>query len=104
MSLLASVPELLQVMSLEFEPENSENPPAIACPDISLNESTVEDTVSTSVQELSYAIGHGLQMVPGEPTAERESFGDVVLLGPLRDAIALLNPSLPEAAREEALR
>ncbi len=41
---------------------------------------------------------------PGEPAAERDSFGDVVLVGRLRAAIARLNPDIPEEAREEALR
>ncbi len=41
---------------------------------------------------------------PGEPAAERESFCEVVLVGRLREALRQLNPTLPEEAREEALR
>jgi type I restriction enzyme R subunit len=33
-------------------------------------------------------------MAPGEPAAERDSFGDVVVVGHLRDAIWRLNPSI----------
>jgi type I restriction enzyme R subunit len=69
-----------------------------------LNESIVEDATLTWFEELDYAIGHGLNMAPGEPAAERDSFGDVVLVGRLRDAIWRLNPSIPEEAREDALR
>ena len=69
-----------------------------------LTESTVEDAALTWFQELGYASEHGPLMAPGEPAAERESYSDVMLVGRLRDAIARLNPSIPEAAREEALR
>ncbi len=41
---------------------------------------------------------------PGEPAAERESFGNVVLVQRLRDAIQRLNPAIPGEAKEEALR
>ena len=54
--------------------------------------------------ELGYAVGHGPHLAPGEPAAERDSFGDVVLVGRLREAIRRLNPAIPEEAREEALR
>jgi type I restriction enzyme R subunit len=71
---------------------------------MSLNESTVEDATLAWFKELGYAIGHGPHLAPGEPKAERDSFGDVVLVGRLRDAIRRLNPAIPDEAREEALR
>jgi type I restriction enzyme R subunit len=71
---------------------------------MTLNESIVEDAVLTWFGELGYALGHGPQIAPGEPEAERESFGDVVLVGRLREAIYRLNPTIPEDAQEEALR
>lgn len=71
---------------------------------MSLNESTVEDAALTWFGELGYAIGHGPQLAPGEPAAERASFGDVLLVGRLREAIRRLNPAIPEDAREEAVR
>ena len=46
-----------------------------------LNESIVEDAALAWFAELGYAIGHGPHLAPGEPAAERNSFGDVVLLG-----------------------
>ncbi len=49
-------------------------------------------------------IGRGPHLAPGEPAAERDSFGEVVLVGRLREAIRRLNPAIPEEAREEALR
>ena len=69
-----------------------------------LNESTIEDAALTWFGELGYAVGHGPQIAPGEPEAERDSFGDVVLVGRLREAIYRLNPAIPEDAQEEALR
>ena len=71
---------------------------------MSLNESIVEDAALEWFGELDYAVGHGPHIAPGEPAAERESFGEVVLVGRLRAAIRLLNPSIPEEARDEALR
>ena len=60
---------------------------------MSLNESIVEDAALTWFGELAYAVGHGPQLAPGEPTAERNSFGEVVLVGRLREAIRWLNPA-----------
>jgi type I restriction enzyme R subunit len=71
---------------------------------MNLTESIVEDAALTWFGELGYAVGHGPQMAPGEPAAERDSFSEVVLVGRLREALRQLNPTLPEEAREEALR
>ncbi|WP_395743441.1 type I restriction endonuclease subunit R [Prosthecobacter sp.] len=71
---------------------------------MSLTESIVEDAALTWFGELGYAVGHGPQMAPGEPAAERDSFGEVVLVRRLREALRQLNPAIPEEAREEALR
>ena len=71
---------------------------------MSLNESIVEDAALEWFGELGYAVGHGPHLAPGEPAAERDSFSEVVLVGRLREAIRQLNFSIPEEAREEALR
>jgi len=71
---------------------------------MSLNESTVEAAALEWFEQLGYAVGHGPHLAPGEPAAERDSFGDVVLVGRLRAAIDRLNPTIPPEAREEALR
>ncbi len=65
---------------------------------MSLNESIVEDALEW-FGELGYAVGHGPHLAPGEPAAERDSFGEVVLVGRLREAIRRLNPAIPEEAR-----
>ncbi|MHB1307526.1 MAG: type I restriction endonuclease subunit R, partial [Limisphaerales bacterium] len=71
---------------------------------MSLNESIVEVAALEWFGELGYAVGHGPQLAPGEPASERDSFGDLVLVGRLTEAIRRLNPAIPEEAREEALR
>ena len=71
---------------------------------MSLNESIVEDAALEWFGELGYAVGHGPHLAPGEPAAERDSFGEVVLVGRLRESIRRLNFSIPEEARKEALR
>ena len=70
---------------------------------MSLNESTVENAALEWFGELGYAVGHGPLLAPGEPAAERVSFGDVVLVGRLRKAIRRLNPAIPEEASACAL-
>ena len=59
-----------------------------------LNKSTVEDAALNWFRELGYAIGHRPHLAPGEPASERDSFGDVVPVGHLRDAIRRLNSSI----------
>ena len=56
------------------------------------------------VGELGTAVGHGPQLAPGEPAAERDSFGEVVLVGRLREAIRRLNPVPPPSRTLATLR
>ena len=51
------------------------------------------------VRGVGYAVGRGPHLAPGEPAAERDGFGEVVLVGRLREAIRRLNPAIPEGAR-----
>jgi type I restriction enzyme R subunit len=71
---------------------------------MSVTEATVEKAALDWFAELGYVVLYGPDLAPGEPAAERDSFSDVVLMGRLRDAMARLNPTLPDDAREEALR
>jgi type I restriction enzyme R subunit len=71
---------------------------------MSLTESIVEDAALTWFGELGYAVGHGPQMAPGEPAAERDSFGEVVLVGRLREALRQLNPSISQSRTRATLR
>ena len=71
---------------------------------MSLNESIVEEAALEWFDVLGYSIGHGPHLAPGEPAAERNSFGELVLAGRLREAIRRLNLAIPEEAREKRLR
>ena len=71
---------------------------------MSLNESHVEEAALTWFGELGYTVAHGPDLAPGEAASERDSFGDVVLVGRLREAIDRLNPKIPAEARDEAFR
>jgi len=68
----------------------------------SLNTSFVEDADLIWFEELGYTVGHGPHLAPREPAAERESFGEVVLVGRLREAIwrpANAGSAIPADAR-----
>ncbi len=65
---------------------------------MNLNQSIVEDAALQWFGELGYKLAHGPDLAPGEPAAERDGFGDVVLAGRLRNAIRRLNPAVPEDA------
>lgn len=69
-----------------------------------INESFIEEATLQWFGELGYAALHGPTLAPGELASERDSFGDVVLVGRLREAIGRLNPAIPEEACEDALR
>lgn len=69
-----------------------------------INEAAVENAALSWFSDLGYAVVNGEQIAPGEPDAERQSYGDVVLAGRLCDAIDRLNPDIPAQAREEAIR
>lgn len=64
-----------------------------------LTESIVEDAVLMWFRELGYAVVHGSDLAPGEAAVERDSLGEVVLVGGLREAIRRLPPTIPEEAR-----
>ena len=47
---------------------------------------------------------HGPDIAPDGAAPERENYRQVLLLGRLRSAVAALNPGVPAAAREDAIR
>lgn len=67
-------------------------------------ESVVEEAALTWLSEIGYSVINGPTIAPGEAAAERDSFGDIVLIGRLRTALARINPSLPTDALEDAIR
>ena len=57
-------------------------------------ETTVEQAALAWLEHLGYQILFGPEIAPGEPLAERESYGQVVLEQRLRQALQRLNPTL----------
>ena len=70
----------------------------------SLNESVVEQAALAWLESLGYAIVPGPEVAPGEPQAEREDYGQVVLERRLQQALQRLNPQVPADAIDEAFR
>ncbi len=69
----------------------------------SINESVVEEAALDWFEDLGYQTLHGPDIAPDELSAERLSYGDVVLVGRLRSALARLNPGVSAEVLEEAL-
>jgi len=67
-------------------------------------ESVVEEAALAWLESLGYTILHGPDIAPGEPFAEREDYGQVVLERRLRQALQWLNPQAPADALDEAFR
>ena len=71
---------------------------------MSVTEDTVEQAAIEWFEELGYVYLPGPSIAPGEAGAERDSYADVVLQSWLKAAIDRLNPTIPAAAREDAVR
>ena len=68
------------------------------------SESVVEDAALAWLESLGWTIKHGPNIAPGELTAERRDYAQVVLEDRLRQALLRLNPALPAEAVEDAFR
>ena len=71
---------------------------------IVVNEVTVEEAALEWLASLDWQTVDGPDIGPDPPNAERADYDQVVLGRRLRDALAVLNPSLPIDALEDALR
>jgi type I restriction enzyme, R subunit len=67
-------------------------------------ESVVEEATLAWLEGRGWSVKNGAEIAPGEPAAERDSYGQVILDQRFRDALARLNPKLPTEALEEAYR
>jgi len=67
-------------------------------------ESIVEQAALDWLKAVGWTTINGALIAPGEPRAERQDFGEVVLAGRLRAALERLNPDLPSEAIEQAFR
>ncbi len=69
-----------------------------------VTESTVEQAALAWLESVGWQVRNGAEIAPGEPAAERDDYGQVVLGQRLRDALARLNPALPAGALDDAFR
>jgi type I restriction enzyme R subunit len=67
-----------------------------------LCESSIEIMAIEELQSLGYAYLSGVDLAP--ESGERQSYGDVLLMGRLRAALAKLNPAIPADALDSAAR
>ena len=70
----------------------------------SFTESVVEEAALGWLASAGWTVANGAHIAPGEPSAERDDYGQVVLAGRLRDALTRLNSTLPAEAIEDAFR
>ena len=73
-------------------------------PITTITEADVEKAALEWLSALGWRVVHGPDIAPGAPDAERGDYGQVVLDYRLRDALASLNPSLPDSALDDAFR
>jgi type I restriction enzyme, R subunit len=69
-----------------------------------ITESAIEDLAIERLESLGYSYVYGPDIASDGETPQRESYDDVLLLGKLRSALGRINPSIPEAVREDALK
>ncbi|TVR19417.1 MAG: type I restriction endonuclease subunit R [Anaerolineaceae bacterium] len=62
-------------------------------------EDTVEQAAIDWLQQTGYTYIHGGTIAPDEPTAERETYNDVILVGRLLAALERINGHIPRSAR-----
>ncbi len=67
-------------------------------------ESHVEEAALDWLQRLGYSVKNASDIAPDGHSAERFTYGDIVLKGRLMKAVARLNPGLPSEAHADAVR
>jgi len=70
----------------------------------SFTESIIEQAAIDWLKDLGYTYAFGPEIAFDGETPERGNYQEALLLGRLQNAIACINPDIPEQAREEALR
>ena len=71
-----------------------------------ITEADVEENVLAILKSLEYEIirGDNEDYLPGGPSALRSDYKDVILVERLRKALKKINPTIPEEAREQAIK
>lgn len=69
-----------------------------------LTESEIETLAIERLQALGFNYVYAPDIAPDSTNPERESFAEVLLIKRLRNAVAQINPTLPAAALDEAIK
>ena len=69
-----------------------------------LTESDVEQAALDWLEVCNWTVAYGPDIGPGGDYAEREDYGDVVLVERLQSSLARINPDLPSEALDDACR
>lgn len=69
-----------------------------------MNESVIEQAAFVWLESIEYSVAFGLDIAPDGKFSERENYGQVVLTNRLQQSLMTLNPKLPTASIEDALR
>ena len=69
-----------------------------------ITENHIETFAIETLQSIGWQYVHGFAIAPGAEKQERKNFEQVILIDRLRKAIAILNPHIPESAREQAVQ
>ncbi|MGI9055411.1 MAG: type I restriction endonuclease, partial [Pyrinomonadaceae bacterium] len=68
-----------------------------------ITESNIETFAIETLESLGWQYIHGLTIAPNAELSERTSFEQVILTSRLRKQLAVINPEIPDAAREQAI-
>src|SRR5208283_829236 len=69
-----------------------------------LTESDIEQANLDWLSDLGWAVAHGPDMAPEGKAPERASYGDVLLVGRFKNAIAKINPQLSADTIDDIVR
>ena len=69
-----------------------------------MTEDQLEQEALGWLADVDYCVVYGPDIAPDGPAPERYSYRQVILTGRSREAIGRLNPGVPAAAREDALK
>ncbi len=69
-----------------------------------MTEDQLEQECLGWLADVGWQYRHGPELAPDGAFPERDNYRQVVLAGRLRQAVAVLNPEVPAAAREDAVR
>lgn len=69
-----------------------------------ITEDKIETFAIEVLQSVGWAYVHGLAIAPKAEQAERENFEQIVLIDRLRKSVAILNPTIPQDAQEQAIQ